>query len=222
MKFVHPEINTVFDLENGKINTLIIENPSFFFRLLTDISTQINGGEGTSVLSVENSIVDFPHHAEILDGFISFELNRKTLLTKITSALEKEALSPEYYEDSMQCLQTVESFLNEVCFAFPCDIVFSKLTVGSLIKSCSPELRDAHTGLADKIIDYFELVGEFDRKKTFFTVNLRSYINDNDYSLFAETVISHGYQVLMIENHEKERISNERRVIIDSDLCEIC
>lgn len=39
---------------------------------------------------------------------------------------------------------------------------------------------------------------------------------------FLETILSHGYNVTMIESSEHLRLENERRFIVDSDLCEIC
>ena len=66
-----------------------------------------------------------------------------------------------------------------------------------------------------------ELIYEFDRQKLFITVNMRSFVSDAEAELFARTVIAHGYRVLMLESAERERLSNENRLIIDGDLCEI-
>lgn len=39
---------------------------------------------------------------------------------------------------------------------------------------------------------------------------------------FSETVVSHGYNIIGIESVEYPMLRLEKRIIIDSDLCEIC
>ena len=69
--------------------------------------------------------------------------------------------------------------------------------------------------------DYIELIGEFDRPRLFVTVNMRSFVADDEMELFARTVVGHGYHVLGIESREHPLLSAEKRVIVDADLCEI-
>lgn len=221
MNYAYPEIEGYFDLDNGMINTLIVENPDFLCEILSDFRVQIDGGYGRGLVSVSNTPVDMARYVDVLDTFVPFEINRKSLLTKIAGVLEKEAVAPAHYEDTMSFLRDTELYLDKIAFGFPCDIVFPKLSIGSVIKSVSPELRDEYDDLCEKVLDYFELVCEFDRPKLFVLVNFRCYVNDAKYEMFAKTAISHGYHVLMIESVAKKKIDIENRLIIDEDLCEI-
>ena len=214
MTFAYPEISGCFDLGDGKLHTLIIEHPALLRRLLADVRGQINGEKGKAVVAGEAGILELAKYVEVLDSFIPFDLNRKSLLSKITLAMEKCALSPEHYEDSMKIMGEIESFLHRLAFDFPCDIIFPKCSLSGLLRFSSPELREEYDSLAEKVLDYMELVTEFDRPKLFLTVNLRSYLEDSVFSLFADTLLSHGYQILMIENYEKTRIPQEERRII--------
>ncbi|MBO7128106.1 type II-A CRISPR-associated protein Csn2 [bacterium] len=222
MKFVCPDINHVFDTEIGKVNSLIIENQKLFFEVITDISSQIEGFDGKSVLSEENKILTFSKNADLLTQFIPFDLNRKTLVNKAVSALEQVAVSGEYFQKTAEILSQLEAYLFEISANFSCDISFSKISAASIIKASGFEFKNDYDTLCEKIIDYFELVTEFDRKKLFFTVNLRSYVNDKEIELFIETVLQHGYNLLMIESGEHPLLTSEQRYIIDSALCEIC
>lgn len=222
MKYAHPEIGTVFDFDNGKINALVIENPDFFCKLLTDFYSQLCGADGEGIVSLSDTPVDMAKYVELLDVFVPFELNRKSLLTKITAALEKNATEPEHYEETMRFLRDAEVYFDKIAFDFPCDIVFPKLSsIGALLKSAAPELRDDSSDLCEKLLDYFELVREFDRDKLFILVNFRSYVSDDKFELFAQSVLSHGYRVFLIESSERKRASTENRLLIDKDLCEI-
>lgn len=222
MKYAYSEISGFFDFDQGMIHSLIIENPDFLCKILSDFRAQIAGCGGKGVVSVSDTPVDMARYVEVLDVFVPFEINRKSLLSKIAAALEKNAVSPAHYENTMCFLRDAETYFDKIAFDFPCDIVFPKLSIGMMLKSAAPELRDDYSNLCEKVLDYFEMVCEFDRPKLFVLVNFRCYINDADFELFAEAVVSHGYNILMIESAAKKKIAIEKRLIIDNDLCEIC
>lgn len=221
MRLTHPEISHIFNTEENSISTLVIENQKFFCAFLNDLYQQSLGCPGRAVLSIQDRPVPFASYAELLDTFVPFELNRKPLLNKIASALEKNAADAEHYQSSSELLSIVEKHLYDLAFAYPCDIIFPKLSMASIIKASGPELGDDDHSLCEKLIDYMELVREFDRDKLFVTINLRSYIIDEEFSLFLETVLSHRFHLIMLENHEYSRAPLEQRWIIDGDLCEI-
>ena len=66
-----------------------------------------------------------------------------------------------------------------------------------------------------------ELVQTFDRDKLFIFVNMRSFVEDSDMQLFMDTVLSHGFHILMLENYAYPVLPRESRWIVDRDLCEI-
>lgn len=71
------------------------------------------------------------------------------------------------------------------------------------------------------VLDYMELVREFGRDKLFIFVNMRSFYSQNYMELFSETVIKKELKVLLVDNFAYQLIKNEKRVVIDNDLCEI-
>ena len=101
------------------------------------------------------------------------------------------------------------------------NIIFSKVDADSILKGVGVTFADDYTSLGEKLIDYFELVTEYDKVKLYLLINLRSYISDDEAENFIETVISRGYQVLMIESGEHPLLKCEKRYIVDANLCEI-
>lgn len=221
MKLVYPGINNVFDTDIEKVNCIIIENQKLFLSLLEDINEQLNGNEGKLVVSENNKPLQTSKYLEVLSQFVPFELSKKSLITKISSELEKKAVSSEYYAETVEIVSRLENYLINLAFDFSCDINYNKLEIGSIIKASGVEISNDYDNLGEKIIDYIELVTEFDRRKLFVTVNLRSYLSDSETSDFMQTVLSHGYNIIMLENCEHTRLEKELRYIIDSDLCEI-
>ena len=96
MKLILPGINTPIDLGAEKVNTIVIENPSFLYKLVNLLRQQIEGLDGNAVLSDDGKILDFSKSIELLTQFVPFSLNQKNLITKLTQEFEKKAISSEY------------------------------------------------------------------------------------------------------------------------------
>ena len=222
MKYLFPEINNVFDTEIDKVNTIIIENPQLFFDVISDIAYQIDGADGKSVLSKDNTVIRFDKNCDLLDRFVPFSFNQKALITKIASSLEKRANDGENYIKLEELLASIERFFYDISIDMSGDIEFNHMTASSLIKASEFRLNDDYDSLAEKIIDYMELVKEYLGEKLFVTVGLRSFLSDNEAELFLQTILQHGFHCIMIESFLKEKLMNEKRYIIDEDLCEIC
>ena len=221
MKLVHPLLQTVFDTEQHSVLSLVSENANFFRTFLEDLTAQINGEPGQIVLSLRDQPVDAGKYLEVLDQFVPFEINRKPLLTKILGVLEKKALNEDFYFSTRTLLADVEKYAEDLAFFFYFDIICSKVSVSSLLRAIGIELRDDYENLAEKILDYMELVREYDRDKLFLSVNLRSYFSERETEMFVGSASLHGFHLLMLENREYPRLPNEFRVVIDEDLCEI-
>lgn len=222
MTFVYPEISNVFDMDNDFVNVLIIENQNLFSSLLIDLKTQLSGGSGFAVVSERNNILPTEKFLEVIDCFVPFELSKKALISKAEKLLEQYAVRNENYEQTMEMLSQIEQFLMDISFDLKCDFLFDKISLTSLIKSAGIRFNEDYDSLAEKVVDYFELVTELERKKLFVTINLRSYITDIEAQKFLDTVIQHDYNLIMIESSEHTRLNGENRYIVDSSLCEIC
>lgn len=223
MRLAYPALSEVIPIGENSVPCLIIENRRLFRTLLCDAASAIDGNKTEMVLSEGDRILDMSKNAEILSDFICFDLNRKTLLNRIIGEMEKIAVSPEHYMKTRELLTNIENIIGEWAFPFPCDIVAGKISVSTLLKSSGIELRDeyeGHRGEVEKILDYIELVREFDRNKLFMTVNMRSFFDDEIIAEFMKTAISHEYRVLMLESQAYPKLALEKRVIIDADLCE--
>ena len=220
MIFVYPGIDAEINTDTPSVNCIVVENKRMFSEILEDISGQIEGSKGAAVISDGlGKRFDFSKKCELLTSFFPFELNAKSLVSKISSALERKALSPEYYGETNKLLAEVERYLLELSADFPCDLVFAKLGTSSLIKAAGAEAADDSASLSEKLLNYMELICEFDTARLFVTVNLRSFIEDGEAERFLESVRMHHFDLIMLENCEHTKLVNERRIIIDKDLC---
>ena len=222
MKFVYPAIDHVFDTSITSVNTLVIENAALFLGLLTDLYYQLQGNEGKAVVSENNSPLRTDKNLELLQQFVPFDLNKKALLNRLLAAMEKSAVREDHYVATMELLSGIEAYLRELSFDLACDVDLGSLSITSILKAAGIIFRGDDLCLAAQVIDYMELVTEFEQNKLFITVNLRSFCPDEDVQKMIDTVLRRGYNMIMIESSSHPLLPNEKRYIVDRDLCEIC
>lgn len=220
MILCHPKMETIMDFSGMKIQTLVIEAPSFFRAFLQDLYDQIDGMEGELLLSEQDKQLAIGNWVEMIDNFLNFNMNRKHLLNKIIGEMERISGSDTFFLKTSDILQRLEAYTSELAFSFDCDIVCSHCTVGSLLKGMGVTVRDEYEDPLERLIDYMELVREFDRDKLFVYVNLRSFFSDAEVESFLHTALNHGYRILLIDAQSHEKLPLENRITVDNDLCE--
>lgn len=221
MKWVYPEIDYVVDTDNERVNTIVIENQKLFFSICDDLYNQVQGNEGKSVVSSDNKVLEVSKNVEVLNQFIPFDVNTKVLLNRLSSTIEKKALENDYYEKTMQEMANLQKYLFDLTEYLPGDIVLKKMSISSIIKASGVEFENEYDKLAEKVLDYMEMVREYDKDKLFILINFRSYVMDEDVYQFMDTIKRQLFNVVLIEEKEHKLLSNEKRYLIDEDLCEI-
>lgn len=136
--------------------------------------------------------------------------------------MQKLAMDEEHYYQTSELITLLESYLLDLSVELTGNIELSKITWENTIKAVGVEFADNYDSLAEKILDYMELVREYDSERIFITLNLWSYISDNEMNKFVNDVVVRGYKLLMLENTEYPIIEHEKRYIIDVDKCIIC
>lgn len=216
----HPQMETRLRFGQGTVPSLVIESPAFLRRFMESLYAQLRGEAGELVLSEADQSIELSGWAEIIDNCFRLELNTKSLLTKITAQMERMAVGEAFFLKTADLLQRVENYIGELAFSFDCDLVCNRCTVGGLVKAMGVALRDEYEEPLERVLDYMELVREFDRDKLFILPHLRSYFSDEEMERFLRTVLDHRYRVLLIESTERKKLQGEWRITIDNDLCE--
>lgn len=220
MKLAYKNMGHILSFNDGYVNELIIENKKMFFDMVNSMAMQAEGMSGDCILSVENKPVEFSKYADLTVQFAPFEVNRKSLLTKLYAALEKKAHTSENYEKTVELLCELERYILQLSEDLPFEINCQKLAVGPIIRALSPEIEENDKSPIERVFAYMELVRELDRDKLFIMVNMRSYFQDEEMEIFTESVCLHDFKVLLIEAFEFPKLKHAKRFVIDIDLCE--
>lgn len=222
MKIILPHVDYVFECTDEKMCSIVIENQKLLYTIICDILRQVQGDDGETVLSENNQAIAMSKYAELITQFTPFEINHKNLFNKVVSEMQKIAVDELHYMKTQQIVSEWERYLIDLSTGMVGNLNFSKALADTLIKSAGIEFEDMYESLAEKILDYFELVEEYDKKKLFIMVNLRSYLSDEEMKMFMRDVLARKIQVLLIESSERSVLDEEKRYIVDADLCVIC
>ena len=222
MKLFIPQIDCLLECEQGKCQSLVIENKAVWCSILNDVAEQLRGNEGKIVLSCNDKIIPLSKNVELISQFIPFDMNQKGLLTKIMNEMQKIAINEQHFVQTTTALSCWEKYLLELSADMVGNIGFSKINLESLIKSAGIEVESTYDNLGEKILDYFELVSVYDSKKLFVLVNLRSYLSEKEMKEFLKNVMVHQYEILLIDSIEHPILDLEKRYIVDADQCILC
>ena len=192
MKLVLPEVDTVFDCDADSVNCLVIENQGLLSRIMRDLYDQINGQEGRSVLSENDRVLPIGKNMELLSQFVPFQISQRHLVNKAISVLHQIAMDEVHYMRTAELMSEIERYLLELSMDTVGDIEFTGATAEILLKACGLSFSEDYDSLAEKLIDYFELVTEYERKKLFVLMNVRSFLSDMEMEQFIQTALQHG------------------------------
>ena len=218
MKIAYRELKNVIDVNTEMITGLVIENPEFMYKMLQEFRKATEGLDSDIVVSDNETPIPAQKTIAYITDFVDFTLNQKTLISKIMSELDKKSKNELYYEKSEQLLETIEMYIESIAGDLPCEIICEKLAV---IKAAGIEIIDDYDTLEERILAYMDLSREYEGKRLFVFVNLRSVVSYATLQLMMDTAITRDYRVLLIDNMDYKKLSCESRIIIDNDLCVI-
>ena len=104
---------------------------------------------------------------------------------------------------------------------FNINILVDDIDAGILIKAVNVHFSSEYDTLSEALYDYCVNVINLEGNKLFVFLNLRCLISDEEFALFAKTLIDHKVSTLFLENTDRKTMDVERKTIIDNDLCVI-
>ena len=220
MKLIYKDMGHILSFDKGYVNELVVENKKMFFDIISNVTMQSEGQKGDCVLSIGNKPVEFSKYADVTTQFAPFNINRKSLLTKLCACLEQRSVDTENYIKTGELLSLIEKYIMDLAEELPFEISCQKLSMGQIIRAISPEIEEENKSTLEKVFSYMEMVRELDRERLFIMVNMRSYFSDGEMEIFIESVCLHDFKLLLIENISQNRLKNTERYTVDEDLCE--
>ena len=153
MKFVYPGIEMIFRVGETYVNELVIENKRLFREVVEDLSAQVSGFSGKALLSIDNVSVDTQKHIEVITRFVPFEMNRKTLISKMLQKFEEKAVDSEHFFHTSEIMRLIETYLDNITEDSDCELSYSKLNISSIIKAAGIEIDEYGKSNLERMYD---------------------------------------------------------------------
>lgn len=200
---------------------LVCENPQRFLRYCNDFISQQNGEDGEFIIKDGQTTLSFKKSGRVLFDFLNLSLSDKKFVAGLYSQLEliKENDMQKQYLD---LVSRIVSFVEELAIEAPIQIDYTAdFDFGDLLKAIKVCPIEEKSSIEEKIIDYLDLSAKFLNTKFFVLVNVRTYLTDDGFLNILSHVGYSSYSVLFLERTQFSRVSDEKVLIIDEDLCEI-
>lgn len=215
------EFSNSLEFKEGRINTLVMENPVFYRNTVLKMKEQINGGNEEFFLYKNGQKEDFVKNTELITDIFGLKFDTKPLNTKIIQALKDETDLAD--DETFEIITKLNMFASELANKLAFDVSFKELTdLKEVIKLFEFFLDVETLNFCEKITEYMDVISSFSNKKLFVFLNLKSALTEEETEYFIKNAVYKKYSVLLLENKAQERIwENEKLTVIDRDLCEI-
>lgn len=218
MNFVHSLLEKSININEGEFVTLVIENP-------VELRNTVNGIINSApelVLSENFSPIEISKHAEFITDIFGVDFTTKKILTKITN--EAECVSDNFPNETLSLINALNEYGELISEKFDYPIKFSFVeNAEKIMKFLDFTVDEENITFPENLLTYMNLYRNFLGKKLFIFLNFKSFVSNNEFQLFCKNVAYEKFCVLNIESFDCKRFSeNEKKIIIDKDLCVIC
>lgn len=221
MRLATPLLQHVLEIRENATASLVIENPRLFRDFVQGLYDSVEHGEKQFVLSEDGETLRLSESVEIVQSFVPFDLNAKSLTAALVKKMERIALLPEKMKRTARVVSEVEGYVHELSLEISHEVECEKATIGSVLKAVGVKFAVEKTSFPNLVLDYLRLVRDFLGSRLYVLVNVRSYLNDSELEGLLEICMLEKMRILLVDGVAKSFLPREERLLIDDDLCEL-
>lgn len=222
MNLRHTDWKFVIPLEAG-CRTLVLESPSLFSQLTTEMVRQMNGEEGGFFTEENYEEVPLSKSLWLLYSPYTIDLNERKILTKLYKEMES-GIYAEYVEEYLEIERTLLSLVDRIQLGGHLPMQHDdRLPVPDLLKIMNLKMeQDSEQDIIERLYSYIELVTKYFQSKGFVCVQFRDFFTDEQLRVFAQEMSMEHIGVVFLESHNRrETFPDEIVYTIDDSWCEL-
>ena len=221
IQLAHVHLETQLTISEDYVQLLIVENPTEFYLMVSDLDGQFDGREGTFVFSMDGQIVPAIKYGAMVSNLFHFDLNDKKLLTLLYKRLESVVFGDKiaFFNDlTAKTVAVLEEFFVSVPFA----LEYEEPQPSDYLKASGVKFAKVYETLEEKLVCYINALIELKQCEFFVFVNLKSVLSDEKLGqIYAHCRAEQVGLLLMEDGKRRQLLPCEKAVIITEDLCEI-
>ncbi|MCH5344267.1 MAG: type II-A CRISPR-associated protein Csn2 [Acetatifactor sp.] len=219
MKLTLGEDNLVLSFCENKILVLVLENPHTFMRILQQLYSQCNGGEGELVLSKNEVIISMATNVQVIWNPFMTDFNDKKILNKLYQEL-RDVSEETCLQDIEEIRGAVSRYLSKVGAMIPYSITYAaRVDDVALYKLYEVKLENDGADVLQQLIEYIKILSMLCGTKIVIFINLKDYLDEVQLLELYKTAFYYKIYVLLIEATQKDGLEDEKYYILDRDDC---
>lgn len=221
MKLVHSELETPLTLNNEGIFELIIESPTDFSKYVSELIHQVEGWEGNFILLKGDVELDLAKESVFITNPFDVNINDAKLLKKLYAEL-KEIGYEHFFIQTQELISSLEKYILEL--EHHSDYILevdNNIDFNNLFKTFCVKFTCLSEDFFENIIQFIKINASLLKKKLFIFVNLKSYIDEQQYFQLIQLAEYEKVAILLIDNKQNNFSKDVNKYIIDLDRCHI-
>ena len=219
MKLVNPHYFDVLEISDENPETLVIANPHMFKDVLQALILQSEVDVGEFVLSENDTkILSLSKYTMVLTDIFNYDTYSKQLKTKLTNIIVSNYSEIDGKE---KVIGDINELGVKIMNSLPYSVSFkSAISFTDLVKFLDFSFDFSEYEFWDKFTEYISTVFELLNFKLLVTINLKDYVDYEEYVELMKFFQNKKIPLLMIERHQHEELDDiSHLTIIDKDLC---
>ena len=205
---------------DGSITNLIIENPVTLRNYILELNNQINGEEGSFVLSEKDQEVSIPKNIALISNPITLEFDEK----KINSKINKDLLlltskNSEIQKKTFPLISMLESYAESLIEEYGYNVTYNDADEAGIIKMLNFHINQEYNSPADKLLEWMNITHDILQIENFVILNLPLYFTKEEEATLCSEASSLKHNLLLIDR--AKFYNHENTIIIDPDNCEL-
>lgn len=221
MKFVHPEYDLSLELQENKVNVVVVENQKIFTEMIQELYRQCSGGEGAFVLSDKDKILSFHKTAELITDVFSLDCNEKRIIAKLYQEIEELAME-NLVAESMELNSQIACYLEKMCDLVPYYLAYqTEFLPSKIMKMVDLRFETTAVTLLEHIVEYLGITSKLHKSMVNIFVNLKSFLTMEELHELYEYTFYNKIPLILLEGFAGSQAPEEQWTIIDIDKCTI-
>lgn len=219
MRIIYSKYGIDLYLEENKITTIVIENPSLMSEVVRDISKQVNGEDGEWILSDKDKIFSLEKSGIFLDNPLMVNSNEKRILTRLYKELSEQA-NTLMYEDYTRINSYIVSFLESLLDTVPYHLDMEvDMDLTGILKLYGVKIESDGVSVLEALLDYLRALSCICNINVVFILNVKQFLTIEEVQQLYEFCFYEKIYIINLEGQKNYNLEQEKCVIIDKDLC---
>lgn len=219
MKLVNTYYNFELNIAENQVTVLSVENPVAYTRIIGDMWSQINGEEGSFILSDCEKIKNISKEVECVFNPFSLDCNNKKVITRLYQELKAQS-DCVLQEETAKLNCDIIDYLERLIMTVPYNLKFNcDMDISAIMKMYNVEIENQADSMLENIVEYIKVVSQICGTRTFVFVDLKHFLTYEELEKLYETVFYEKINLIIIEPVHTDKLKGEKCWIIDKDLC---